>query len=115
MTFIDEFSDCLSDTATWREFSSRDRFGKPTFKTGIVFTARLVEKTKLVRDRNGDEVVSSAQLWLGETADTNLIQAPDVKPDDEIELSNGETPVILRIDRAQDETGLAPFIKIFFK
>lgn len=115
MTFIDEFSDCLSDTATWRELLSRDKFGARTFKTGIVFTARLVQETKLVRDQNGDQVVSSAQLWLGETADTNLIQAPNVNPDDEIELSNGDTPVILSIQRPQDETGLAPFVKVFFK
>ncbi len=115
MAFIDEFSDCLKDTAIWRKFVSRNEFGVVTYGDDIEFTARLVELTKLVRDQNGDQVVSRAHVWLGETTDTNLEQAPNVKPDDQVELSNGETPVILSIERPQDETGLATHTKVFFK
>jgi len=95
--FIEEFSDCLGDTATWREFSSRDRFGKATFATGIVFDARLVQKSRLVRDQNGDEIISSSQLWLGNGVDTNFDEPPDVRAEDEIELSNGDTPLIITL------------------
>lgn len=115
MAFIDDFKDFLGDTAIWRKFASRDQFGDPTYNDDIEFTARLVQTTKLVRDQNGDQVISRAHIWLGETADTDLLEPPDVRPDDQIELSNGDTPVILSVERPQDENGLAAFTKVFFK
>lgn len=116
MSFINEFSDCLGDTAIWREFVSRGRVGGvPTYKTGIEFDARLVQKSKLVRDQNGDQVISSSNVILGNSIDTNLDDPPDVRADDEIELSNGDIPVILTVERPQDETGVAAYTKVFFK
>lgn len=114
MPFVDDFADCLNDTATWKRFQSRDRAGSPTYDAGITFTARLVEKNRLIRAGNGDQIVSSSHVFLGTTDDTNLEAPPDVDPEDQILLSNGDTPTIAKVDRPQDETGVAAYTLVYF-
>lgn len=116
MAFIDEFSDCMGDTAIWRELTGRARVGgKATYATGIEFSCRQVQISKLVRDQNGDQVLSSSHIWMARSTDTNMDPPPDVKADDQIELSNGDTPQILAVERPQDENGDPAFTKVFFK
>lgn len=115
MAFIDDFADMLISTATWKKFLSRDRAGAPTYGAGITFTARLVEKNRLIRASNGDQIVSSSHVWLGTTDDTNLTAPPDVDPEDQIVLANGDTPTILSTERPQDETGEAAYTVVYFK
>lgn len=115
MAFIDDFADMLNSTATWQKFLSRDRAGAPTYGAAIEFTARLVEKNRLVRAGNGDQIISTSHVWLGETSDTNLDAPPDIDPADQITLANGDTPTILSVERPQDETGVAAYTVVYFK
>jgi hypothetical protein len=115
MPFINDFADLLNDTIIWRQKTGRNDFGARTFGTGITFTARVVKKTKMVRDIRGDQVVSTAQVWIGTTDDTNLDAPPNVSPEDQIELSNGQTPDILMIEQPQDESGVAAYTKVYFR
>jgi len=108
MAFADDFKDMAADTATWKPFVDRDRFGAPTYGDAVTFDhVRLVRKHKLVRNAQGDEVVSTAQLWIIESP------APAVGPEDEITLSNGTTPPIIAVDCPQDEEGEA-YTKVYF-
>ena len=100
MAFVDDFQDMAPDTATWEPKDDRDQFGKPTYGDAVTFDhVRLVRKHKLVRNLQGDEVVSTAHIWIMEHP------APEVGPEDRITLSDGTTPTIASIERFQDEDG----------
>lgn len=103
--FIDEFSDCFPDTATWKALSTRDEFGAPTFGAGTSYSGRLVRRHKMVRDAAGEEVLSTAHFWFQ--------GAPAIDPDDEVTLSDGTTPPIVAIERVPDEDG-ACYTKVYF-
>jgi hypothetical protein len=97
----------MPDTATWRPLMSRDDYGAPTYGAAVPFAnARLVRSPKLVRDASGDQVVSSAQLWL--------VGTPAIAPDDQVTLSDGTTPSIVNVGRWQDEAGES-HTKVFFR
>lgn len=110
MAFIDEFKDMMTDTVIWhpayKNIDSRDDFGVQKFGKTTEFAARLVKKSKLVRAQNGDEVVSTAHIWIA--------GSPDISPIDKIELSDGSKPVILSVERFQDELGPS-HTKVFFR
>ena len=106
MTFVNDLADLMPDTATWYPLSARDRFGQTTYGTGTEYSTRLVRRNRLVRDTQGDQVVSSAQLWLA--------GAPAIAPDDRVTLSDGKSPDILSVERFQDESG-ASFTKAYFR
>ena len=105
-TFVSEFGDLMTDTATWAAFVSRDDFGSATFATGTDLTCRLVRKHKMVRDMEGDEVLSTAQLWV--------LGNSEITPEDRITLSDATTPIIAAIERFQDEYG-ASHTKVYFR
>lgn len=102
---IDDLRDLLTDTATWRPLTGRDDFGAPTYGSPTEFRARLVRKHRLVRDTQGDEVVSTAQLWLQ--------GAPAIAPDDRVTLSDSSAPLIVAVERFQDETGPSHTVVMF--
>lgn len=105
MGIIDDVKDLFSDTATWAALTGRDQYGTPTYGSGTAFTARLVRKNSLVRDRQGQEVTSRAHLWLA--------GSPAIDTDDKITLSDSTVPVIVSVERYQDEHG-ATHTKVFF-
>lgn len=106
MAFVDDLSDLMTDVAIWYPLTGRDDFGAPTYGDGTEYAARLVRRHKLVRDAEGDEIVSTAQLWLQ--------GAPAISPDDRVTLSDGTSPPIAAVERYQDETG-ASHTKVFFR
>jgi len=106
MSFIDDLSELFTDTATHAVLSTRDGFGKPTYGSGTAYSGRLVTKNKLVRDQQGDDVVSTAHFWFQ--------GAPDVGPDDQITLSDGATPPIISVERFQDDVGTS-HTKVYFR
>lgn len=106
MGIATDLKDLMTDTATWYALASRDSFGVPTYgSSGTSYAARLIRRHKLVRDARGDQVVSSAQLWLA--------GAPAIAPDDKVTLSDGTSPPIVAIDRFQDEDGASHTVVMF--
>lgn len=97
MAFIDDFAELLTDSAVWEPLSGRDDYGAPSYGAPTTFAARLTREHKMVRDLQGDEVLSTGQLWLK--------GAPAVGPEDRITLSDGTQPELLSIERFQDEAG----------
>lgn len=111
MAFVNDFLDMMSDTLRWRPLAGRDDYGAPDYGStdGDEFECRLVRENKLVRTVQGDEVVSTAHVWIGGT--------PMVRPEDQIELSDGTTPEILSVEIFQDEDGgeLLSHTKVYFR
>lgn len=87
----------MPSAAAWEPLTGRDTYGAPTYGAPTSFACRLVRENRLVRDAQGDEVVSTAHVWLGGT--------PAVAPDDRVTLSDGTTPTIASVERFPDETG----------
>lgn len=112
--YINDFQDLLTSVITWEKFSSRNDFGGRTFLPGIEFSARWAQKNQLVRDASGDEVVSSANIIIGKSIDTDMTDPPTISPEDRITLPDGSTPTILSATRSYDETGPA-FTRVYFK
>lgn len=106
MAFADKFLDMMTDTVTWAVLTSRNDFGVPTYAAGTSFEARVVRKHKLVRDAAGDQVVSTAQAWIGGT--------PAINPQDKVTLSDGTSPPIIAVERFQDEVGASHSV-VFFR
>jgi len=107
MAFIDDLADLLTDTCSWQPLTSRGRTGQPTYGSSTPFSCRLVQKTRMVRDTAGDEVVSSCHVVIKGT--------PNVQPEDKVTLSTGGAPTILAVERPGDETGLPAYTRIYFR
>jgi len=109
MSIVDTLQNLCNDTASWQAFVSRDRAGKPTHGDVTALTnCRLVRKHKLVRDKNGDQVLSTAQLWI------MVDPGPEIGPDDLITLSDATTPPIITVELFQGSGG-SSHTKVFFR
>lgn len=105
MSFINEFRDLLNDTITHYPLASRDAYGKPTYNSGTQYSVRLVKTNKLITNNEGKEVVSTSHIWI--------LGTPNISPEDKIELSNGDIPVVAAVETFQDEIGTS-HVKVYF-
>ncbi len=95
----------LKDTVTIRTGSSVDAWGNPTYSSETTHKCRIDEKTELVRNQNGAEVVSNIQILIEKTV--------SVSYDDEVafNLSDGtsKTEKPIAIERLKDVSGKVLF------
>ena len=103
MTVTNDLQELMTDEVIWSALGSRDSYGNPTFVNPYSYPARLVRKNKLVRDKDMQEVVSTAQVWIGPSL-TSGEPFPAVAPVDQVTLSDGTNPQILNTEIFQDET-----------
>ena len=107
MSFLDDLKDLMPDTASWKPFVSRDRAGASTFGSATAIdSCRLVQKNQMVRDRSGNDVLSTAHLWIPSDE--------AVTPESEVTLSDGSAPPIISVLRIPDENG-DKHTKVFFR
>ena len=106
MPITDDLRDMFPSTAAWAPLTGRAESGAPTYGAGTSFAARLVRRHKLVRDTQGDQVVSTAHVWL--------LGSPAVAPDDRVQLADGTAPPIVAVERFEDEAG-ASHTKVYFR
>lgn len=97
MPFVDDFLDMLVSEITYAPFVSRDAYGEPTFGSPVTYEARVIRKHKMVRNVEGQQVISTAHIWVG--------GIPFVSPQDKITLDDGTHPPIIAIERFEDEIG----------
>jgi hypothetical protein len=105
MVFANEFADMASATIQHFPIVSRDGYGKPTYGTAVPYKAREAFKTRMVRDKEGQEVTSTAQVWI--------IGAPVIDPEDRVLMSDGKERTIASVDRPTDEISVA-YTKVYF-
>ncbi len=102
---ISDWSDCFPQTITHAAFNARDEYGKPSFDSGVSFDARIVFKQKLVRKKDGSEIMSRGSVWI--------LGNPVITSEDQITFPDGSTPPILSYEQPSDEDG-AHHVKVFF-
>ena len=73
----------LNQTATWHYATGQNEYGEPSTSSKSI-KVRWEGKRRLVRDNEGQEVVSEARVFCIET----------VKPGDELEFGGRRWPVI---------------------
>jgi len=98
---IDEFSDFLNQMVTVEPFIGNDGYGEAQFGTSVVYAARCVGKTKVMRDFNGVERVSSHTVYMNSIVNFN--------PKDRITLPDGyspQQPLIIAVGSFPDEDGM---------
>ena len=95
----------LKDTVMVFKRGSVNEYGEPQPEAGIVCPARIQNKRKMIRNADGDEIVSSAVVYLDGSVDIDAADA--------IQLEDGSQPLILQVDSSPDENGNTYFRKVF--
>jgi hypothetical protein len=101
---VADFLDFMPVTVSHAALASRDGYGKPTFGTATSYSARVLNRHVLVKDRQGREVIARTVVWLAGT--------PTIDPEDRVTLADGTTPPILAVEKYPDEAG-AHHVKLF--
>lgn len=81
-----------------------DSYGNPSTGTASTYQAIIIQTNKMVRDRSGNQVVSSCQIFFPSTA--------TVAHEAKITLPDGTQPPILNIGSYPDfdSTGIAALV-----
>jgi len=94
-----EFLPLMLETVVVKAQASLDKYGKQTFAaSGDSYRARLIFEDRLMHDQNGREVVETGRAIL-------FGAAASITTQHNIELPDGSTPKITRVDTIQDEDG----------
>lgn len=91
------WSDLMTQTMEWEPRTGLDEYSRPTYGSATTVRCRVVNRPRMTRDVNGQEVVSSTTVYC----DGN----PGIGPEDRITLPSGDQPLILRVNSYPDETG----------
>ena len=95
------FRSLMTETVTVAPKSGQDQYNVSTFGTAVEYQARVVGKIMELRDRRGEEVTTTFELWL-DTVDT-------IQPDAQLTLTGSKwidtTPEIFTVRRVTDENG----------
>jgi hypothetical protein len=92
MGLISEVSRHFVDEVTIETFAGFDAYAQPTWGAVRTVKARVVYTPKLVRNREGQEVVGSVVIYTSDD---------DITVDDRLTLPDGTKPVILAVNRSR--------------
>ena len=106
MTWEADFDDLMKSTVTVQHFTGYDNYGASAFGAAVSYKARIVYEPKRVLAQNGQEAISSVQVWISGST------SPSMNVKDQITLPNGTQPVILRLDQVYDESGTEHHTKV---
>lgn len=96
--FIKDAARIMKDQVTIHSRTDQDSYGKPSFSTTTqTVDAYIMNDERIVVNPRGEEAFQRGVVYLTEVT--------NVSTDDDIELPNGERPVIIRVERHVDEFG----------
>jgi hypothetical protein len=72
-------------------------YGRYSFGTAVNVAARIVPKTQKIIDKNGQDVISSAEIYVDSSATVTV--------NDRITLPDGTKPIILALQKFRDALG----------
>jgi hypothetical protein len=99
MAISKEFLPLMLETVTLNAQTSLDKYGKQSFSaSGSSFRARLIYDERILRDKEGREIVEAGRAILYGVASS-------ATPQWKITLPDGSTPKITSVDVIQDEDG----------
>jgi hypothetical protein len=123
MSFGNDLLDMLNVVVTLEVYLSRDTYGDPTFNTLRYYRAYVDESGTLFRNREGEQLVDSAAIYLhplevnadgsaksGGVRLTSIHEDSRVGFPDPTQAGGTAHPVILKVDALNDETGLVMFV-----
>lgn len=90
-TFSGDFADWRDYSVTYYPFSSYDSHGAPQFGKSSTISCYIEVHPKLVRDSKGQQVVSSARVYLVGSSSYNI--------KDKFVLPDGQYPPVISIDQ----------------
>jgi hypothetical protein len=100
MTALRDFGDMMFHTVLIAPRTGQTRFNQPTYGSNVTHKAVVVDQVQMVRDHNGEQVVSNTAVYLdGSPARTELAL------ESRITLPDGKAYPILSISRYPDEHG----------
>ena len=103
--FTADFADWRDYTVTISQFTSFDKYGTPSYGTGTSTACYIEMSPKLVRNTTGQEVVSSARVYV--------IGDSSITPLDKIALPDSSTPPILRVDHFYNDVATLELTVIY--
>ena len=99
MSVLDDFSELMIQSVTYRPVASRDVYGKPSYGASVSYRARVVHKTLRTSNQfSGQDWVGNGIIYLGAYITT-------IDPDDEWTLPDGSKPQVVRLENYPDEVG----------
>jgi hypothetical protein len=104
-SFAKDFLDWRDTTVTISPFTSYDKFGTPSYGTGVATKCYIEMHPKLIQNSTGQEVVSQARVYvIGNLSYTVR---------DKVVLPDSKFPPVLRIDHFWNEAGIVE-LSVFF-
>ena len=97
MSIDRELLKMMPHTVTIEPFASKDAFSTPSYGAPASFKCYVDFKPKMIRKIEGEEVISSAQVYVGGVSGATVKSR--------ITLPGGSQPVILMVNKLSDEKG----------
>jgi len=102
------FLEMMPDTVIFNATASNDKYGKKTFSaTNISVRCRLIDDTVLVKNSEGQDIVSVGRAILAGNYDTLTLGH-------KLTLPNGATPVIVKIDSKNDTSATTHHTVVYY-
>jgi len=96
----------MIDSIQHEVYSGSGSYGERMYGSAVSYTARVNYKQQLVKDPDGEDVVSSCSVWIKSSV--------AVDPQDRITLLDSKTPNILAVERYSNQDG-AHHTKVYFQ
>lgn len=99
---IEDFLDMMADEVLIAPWVAQNAHGEAVYGPAVAYRARIEVSPRLTRDAQGEEVVSTARVFLGSATVA-------VRERDQLTLPEGFTerrPNILRVSPVRDEAGV---------
>lgn len=98
MALENDFLAMASTTVTLAKESTVGDYGEPTYASGTAYTARVEPRVRMVTGPDGDEVRSSATVYV-------MSSSADVSVSDKMTLPSGREPRLLSVEPVRDDEG----------
>ena len=87
----------LNQLVTVAPHTGNDAKGRPVYGTAVQYAARVQAKPKIVLNRDGQNILSSARVYIDPSAVIAI--------DSQITLPDGSQPIILQLFPSYDKDG----------
>jgi hypothetical protein len=100
------FESFFNQTLTVNAYTGFDAYGNVTWSTAAsTYAAFIIQTVKAIRDKNGVDRISNSQAYLDGSIEIHI--------EDKITLPEGDTPLILAVQRFPDFNGDYVLTQVF--
>lgn len=103
MSMDPELRALLRQSVTVKQWTGDNTYGAPQYDSGKAVEARVERRVKLVKNREGRDVIANTVVYLGLASDGTV---PVLTPRSSVMLPGSTDPTsILSVEQLPDETG----------